>query len=237
VLEHVRRRQVFHELHGSVLVVPADAEWELRHVLAQPSEAGFDARDPAGLPAAVRVTWRSRRHAAVSNSSREYRLASRWARFGGFVVDLVIAAAVYSLVARAARAVGATDDAGGELAVVAIVAWWTRALLETVPVARWGWTLGKLAVGTRVVGTETLAPPGIPRAVLRWMVVALPEIVAVAVWGLLDADVLGLAVLWGGAIAVHVGVLVERDRRGLHDLAARTLVVRARSLRRFSSAA
>jgi uncharacterized RDD family membrane protein YckC len=71
-----------------------------------------------------------------------------------------------------------------------------------------GQTLGKMALGLRVVDAEQHRPPSIARSTLRtcaWIVLAMP-----AGLGLLTA-------------------LLDAERRGLHDRVARTRVVRAAS--------
>lgn len=73
-------------------------------------------------------------------------------------------------------------------------------------VGRLGWTLGKRALGLRVVGRDGL-PPGLWRGLLR----AAAQMASIAT--------LGLAFLW---------IAWDRDRRGLHDLLADTAVVRRR---------
>lgn len=69
-----------------------------------------------------------------------------------------------------------------------------------------GQTLGKMVTGVRVVAEGTDRSPGVAQALLRtvlWLVLALPA-------------GLGLA-----------SVLLDSDKRGLHDRFARTRVVRA----------
>jgi uncharacterized RDD family membrane protein YckC len=81
-----------------------------------------------------------------------------------------------------------------------------------VPVAIWGQTLGKLAVGTRVVAESDGTLPGWRRSVIRW---AVPGI----------AGRLPYVGLWV-SLAVMASLVLDKRRRGLHDKAAGTIVVR-----------
>lgn len=87
------------------------------------------------------------------------------------------------------------------------------AVYTVVPTALWGQTAGKLAVGTRVVVDADGSLPGWRRSVVRWFVSE----------GLAQVPGIGLLV----SVAVLVSLVVDRRRRGLHDKAAGTVVVRA----------
>ncbi len=86
------------------------------------------------------------------------------------------------------------------------------AIYTVVPTAVWGQTLGKIAVGTRVVAEEDGSLPGWRRAALRW---ALPGIVG-------RLPYVGLWV----SLAVLASLVLDPRRRGLHDRVAGTIVVR-----------
>ena len=96
---------------------------------------------------------------------------------------------------------------------------WTSAVIHAmyyvVPTALWGWSIGKLWCGLRVVDRHTLATPTANRSLVRWAVAALPLLAALA--GLLEGDWLGAAVM-----AINAPILV--NLRGAHDYAAGTLV-------------
>lgn len=86
------------------------------------------------------------------------------------------------------------------------------AVYTIVPTAVWGQTPGKLAVGTRVVVDADGSLPGWRRSIIRWFVAeGVGRIAYVGIW-------ISLAVL--------VSVVVDGRRRGLHDKAAGTIVVR-----------
>ena len=88
------------------------------------------------------------------------------------------------------------------------------AIYTIVPTALWGQTLGKIAVGTRVVAEQDGSLPGWRRAALRW---ALPGIIG-------RLPFVGLWV----SLAVMASLAWDRRRRGLHDRLAGTIVVRVR---------
>jgi len=87
------------------------------------------------------------------------------------------------------------------------------AALEVVPVARRGASLGKVALGVRVVRTDTWGPPGALRSALR----------AGALFGPLAVPVVGPFLV----VAVVTPAVLWPTRRGLHDLLAGTAVIEA----------
>jgi uncharacterized RDD family membrane protein YckC len=86
------------------------------------------------------------------------------------------------------------------------------AIYTIVPTAVWGQTLGKIAVGTRVVVDGDGSLPGWRRSALRW---ALPG----------AAGRLPVIGLWVGLI-VMASLVLDGRRRGLHDRLAGTVVVK-----------
>jgi uncharacterized RDD family membrane protein YckC len=86
------------------------------------------------------------------------------------------------------------------------------AMYTIVPTALMGQTLGKIAVGTRVVADEDGSLPGWRRATIRW---AVPGLVG-------RLPYVGLWV----SLAVMASLVWDPRRRGLHDRAAGTIVVR-----------
>lgn len=86
------------------------------------------------------------------------------------------------------------------------------AIYTVVPTALWGQTLGKVALGTRIVAEEDGSLPGWRRAAIRW---AVPGIVG-------RLPYVGLWV----SLAVMASLVFDRRRRGLHDRAAGTIVVK-----------
>jgi uncharacterized RDD family membrane protein YckC len=97
---------------------------------------------------------------------------------------------------------------------------WTSAVIHAMyyigPTALWGWSIGKLWCGLRVVARRTLQTPNPLRVVLRWLVAASPLLVGLFVH--MNGDYVGLMVT-----LIYAPILFSL--RGLHDLAADTLVV------------
>jgi uncharacterized RDD family membrane protein YckC len=82
-------------------------------------------------------------------------------------------------------------------------------VLEVVPVAAWGMSPGKVLLRVRVVDASDGGPVSAPAAVLRWLVLYGPALT-----------------YFFGLVVVGVNlVLVVVHGRGLHDFAARTIVV------------
>lgn len=86
------------------------------------------------------------------------------------------------------------------------------AVYTIVPTALWGQTLGKIAVGSRVVVESDGSLPGWRRSFLRW---ALPGLLA-------RLSYVGLVL----TLAIIVSIVIDPLRRGLHDRVAGTIVVR-----------
>lgn len=143
-------------------------------------------------------------------------------RIGGRLVDVVVVGWVAAFVvvevlgrllggdplARRPAALDTRLDGRALVALALVVI-----ALEVVPVARRGASLGKAALGLRVVRTDTWGPPGGLRAGLRAAMLYLPLTVPV-IGPLLVVAVAGPALVWP-------------TRRGLHDVIAGTAVVEA----------
>lgn len=95
--------------------------------------------------------------------------------------------------------------------------WIGIAAYEITGTAVWGRTVGKLAARTRVLRTDTGGVPGFASAIVRWFVPSIPIIVAIS---FASANLLMLP--W--VVVVYAPILTA-SRRGLHDHAARTVVV------------
>jgi uncharacterized RDD family membrane protein YckC len=136
-------------------------------------------------------------------------LASPLARLGARVIDgLIVAVILTGLVAGGAVHIDMTsvDAIPAALLGVALVVGF---LYETTFIALRGQTPGKMLLRVRVVRVEDGRVPGWRRAFIRWVVPILFSIVPF------------------GALVAYLWLLWDRRRQGLHDKAARTLVVRA----------
>ncbi len=218
VLDHLRSTQRYHELDGNVVVVQARDQAEVRQLIASAAPWSPVDQFPVVTAAAVR-----RRRQATRSIAAEPDLAPRWARFVGSQIDLFLGVVVWLLV----RTVIDDDRAGPVVAYVGYSA------LVMIAVATRGWSPGKWVVRTRVVGPDG-ASPGWARAVIRFAVPFIPTAAGVLVGEV--SPTAGVSIGELGTIAVYAGILVRRDRRGVHDLAAGTRVVRADALRRSAAA-
>jgi len=135
-------------------------------------------------------------------------LASPGRRFLGAVVDQVAISPVIWLVVRSAP----------PSLTRFLIGFVASALYWILPVALWGRTIGKLVVGTRVMRTDELISPGWRVAIVRWSVVAVPDLVAIPL------GVAGFFVAWVCVLLIYAPILGPA-RRGLHDRAAGTQVV------------
>jgi uncharacterized RDD family membrane protein YckC len=139
--------------------------------------------------------------------------ASLVQRVGGALVDGLLTSMV--IVVPVLLGLVKFDD----LQELRLSAGWTAALgvagaaYTIVPTALWGQTAGKLAVGTRVVVDPDGSLPGLRRSGVRWFVAQ----------GVARLPYVGLLI----SLAVLGSVVLDDRRRGLHDKAAGTIVVRA----------
>lgn len=141
-------------------------------------------------------------------------LAPLWRRVVGLVIDqLLVAAPVFAVVAAA----GSTpaDALDSDSMVWSSMAMTGLALVyETVGVWRWGRTVGKWAMRTKVVHVADGGPVALSSAVLRALVPAAFGVVPQV------GPILGFA--------VYLLAFFDPRRQGLHDKAAGTLVGQVR---------
>jgi uncharacterized RDD family membrane protein YckC len=148
------------------------------------------------------------------------RQATRLRRLGAGLVDEIVVGVPTLLAHRA----GAAPWTGAAI----------HAIYYIVPTTWFGWSLGKLWTGLRVVDRRTLRAPSPLHAGVRWLVAALPMLAAL--FAGLHGNAMTIAVF-----AVYSPIVV--DLRGTHDYAAGTVVaertpagpgiwVRARSARK-----
>jgi uncharacterized RDD family membrane protein YckC len=155
--------------------------------------------------------------------------ASFWRRVGARVIDILIisvAAAVLGAATLADDFSEAIADnqvdrlevflRGGKFLTFAALVGLAAAIYEIALVATRGATLGKMALGLKVTRVEDGALPTWGQAFIRWLVPAAASYVP---------RVGGLIVL-----VIYLWMLWDPDRRnqGLHDKAARTVVIVAR---------
>jgi uncharacterized RDD family membrane protein YckC len=129
-------------------------------------------------------------------------------RLAGWFVDLLLATALFGLLHQL---VGSPVLAG-RLALVAVAA------AHVAMIRTYGQTPGKTLVRTRVVDVDTGELPSWRAAVIRWAVPTAGSLLAYVPVPVALAGPLLQVIVYGG-------VLFPPRRRGLHDLAAGTVVV------------
>jgi len=141
-------------------------------------------------------------------------IAEPWRRLVGFVIDWVILVLII-LILLSVLGIDLGEGDGLRLPTPVLITQGLAAAAYYIgfTVSR-GQTPGKMLIGTRVVMERTRQIPGLGSSALRWVVpgvfVFLPGISVAA------------AVIYGW-------LLFDSRRRGLHDKAAKTVVVHARS--------
>jgi uncharacterized RDD family membrane protein YckC len=186
------------------------------------------AQGPGPGSADAVLPWRPVAADPFSGALSQERPAGLARRFAARAIDTLVGAAVLAAAAvplgsaayhhardkvDAAKLTGETvkvwlldGTTGVQLGAVLVVAVAAGLLLEVLPTAKWGRTLGKRLVGLRVLDVEGQQPPGFGASLRRWL--------THAVLDLLVIGALGLA--W---------CLFDRPwRQCWHDKAARTFV-------------
>ncbi|MFI0720072.1 RDD family protein [Streptomyces sp. NPDC021224] len=177
------------------------------------------------------VPWRPVAADPFASARGHDRPGGLWRRFAARLVDTVLFAAVTGAAAvplgsaayhhakdkiDAAKLTGETvkvwlldTTTGAEAGAILLVAVLAGVLLEVLPTARWGRTLGKKLMGLKVLDIEGQLPPSFGVSLRRWALRSVLNALAVGVVG----------VAWA---------LFDRPwRQGWHDKAARTFVAGA----------
>ncbi|WP_333769280.1 RDD family protein [Streptomyces sp. IBSBF 2435] len=200
-----------------------------------PRSGGVPAQTPAPWAEQVHelaqegvIPWRPVAADPFGSASALERPAGLTRRFAARVVDTVLFAAVTGAAALplgsaayhhakdkvdAAKLTGKTvrvwlldATTGAELAAVLLAALLAGVLLEVLPTAKWGRTLGKKLVGLKVLDIEAQQPPAFGASLRRWLVRTLLNLFAV------------------GVVGVAWCVFDRPWRQGWHDKAAHTFV-------------
>ena len=140
-------------------------------------------------------------------------IAEPWRRLVGFVIDWMILVMIALILVSVLRIdLGAGDGLRLPAAVLIVQGLVAAAYYIGFTVSR-GQTPGKMLIGTRVVMERTGQIPGLRPSALRWVVPGL------------FAFLPGVSVV---AAVIYGWLLFDSRRRGLHDKAAKTVVVHAR---------
>lgn len=141
------------------------------------------------------------------------QIASAWLRLGGFLVDSVILLMIGVLLARV---LDIDLDAAGALELpprLRLAQGIAGAIYYIWFTSSRGQTPGKMIAGTKVVMERTAEIPDLRPAMIRW---ALPGFFTFLP---------GISVI---RLAIYAWVPFDERRRGLHDRAAQTVVIKAR---------
>jgi uncharacterized RDD family membrane protein YckC len=140
-------------------------------------------------------------------------LAEPWRRLVGFVIDWMILVMIALILVSVLRIdLGAGDALRLPTSVRIVQGLVAGAYYIGFTVSR-GQTPGKMLIGTRVVMERTGQIPGLRPSAIRWVVPGL------------FAFLPGVSVV---AAVIYAWLLFDSRRRGLHDKAAKTVVVHAR---------
>ncbi len=140
-------------------------------------------------------------------------IAEPWRRLVGFVIDWMILVMIALILVSVLRIdLGAGDALRLPTSVRIVQGLVAAAYYIGFTVSR-GQTPGKMLIGTRVVMERTGQIPGLRPSALRWVVPGL------------FAFLPGVSVV---AAVIYGWLLFDSRRRGLHDKAAKTVVVHAR---------
>lgn len=219
----LRSANIPFELHGDSLIIPPSRRDEALALIGRTNAqrsvmptAPNEPLDPPNHYGAVDSASAPTSPATVASTIREIRVgrgdvAPRWRRWVGATIDGSLLGLVHRL----------TYELGGDwrLAMATSAVWYV------VPTGIWGCTPGKLVIGTRVVDDEdpswhvTWTASIVRWAVIGWAWLAVPLGSGALVTASLIILVIQIPILW------------DPERRGLHDRAAETLVIRAPSYR------
>jgi len=149
---------------------------------------------------------------AVTAEEGEWQLRGAWIRLVGLILDMIVLVLIQSIV----QAIFGSDTLASAflipiIGVVYFVGLWTLR----------GQTPGKMAIGAKIVRLDG-SPPGLARSFLRYVVYlayffALGQSAKVSLW---------FALVVG--VAIFAIMALSRSKRGLHDLAAGTMVINSR---------
>ena len=140
-------------------------------------------------------------------------IAEPWRRLVGFVIDWFVLVTL-SLVIVSALGIDMGEGSALRLPTsVRILQGFVGAAYYVMFTVSRGQTPGKMLIGTRVVMQQSGQIPGLAASTVRWFVPG--------VWVFLP----GVSII---AVVIYGWLLFDTLRRGLHDKAAKTVVVRAR---------
>jgi uncharacterized RDD family membrane protein YckC len=142
-------------------------------------------------------------------------LASLGQRAGGWFIDLAVTVVPATAASVPFLDLDTLPDASTlpVWLIGVVVGVWV--LYQTVAVARWGKTLGALAVGVRIARYSDGNRPSLEQSAMRALLPAVFPAIRVPI-------------LNAGWVVVYMAALYNPLRRGFHDMAGGTVVIRTR---------
>lgn len=154
---------------------------------------------------------------ATLDTGQSVELAGPGRRLSARIVDMVIFIVFAIIVGVATSGTGDASDESTEVPLGLILLFIAVSLIyEIWMIAARGQTLGKMAVGIKVIRIDNGGSPGLNTSFSRWV---LPGI-----FGAIGAflQVVGLV-----SVLIYLSLLWGKNRQGWHDMLAKTLVVKA----------
>ena len=154
---------------------------------------------------------------ATLGTGQSVELAGPGRRLLARIVDMVIFIVFAIIVGIAAAGTSDASDESTEVPLGLVLLFIAVSLIyEIWMVAARGQTLGKMAVGIKVIRVDNGGSPGLNTSVSRWV---LPGI-----FGAIGAflPVVGLV-----SLLIYLSLLWGKNKQGWHDMLAKTLVVKA----------
>ena len=221
VMRHLERHGIYYEERGSVLTVPsvhADGVRQQVDAFAPRVSSYSEALGSRPL-----TTWRrGPDRPRAEDDIAVYRVAALGTRPIRWLVDLIAVGAVFTAI-YLALAPQMADRLAWAIGAVA-----SGIVVLIAPTAEWGRTPGGLVTSTVVLAAGSLERPGWVRSVVRWVV---PQVPALCGLGAFDFGLGAWALAagwWVAGVMIYGWILVDDDRRGVHDIVSRTTVFSSR---------
>lgn len=158
--------------------------------------------------------------------------ASRWARFFAWVLDIIVIA-ILMFILWAVGLVG-SDDLNDITTVDGIIQAVVALAYFVVLTVAFGATLGKMALGMRVVGADgekaSVSAILVREVIVRWGTTIVTFVLAFILGGAMGDAGRTIAVLTGILVGLIIvlRILVDDHRQGWHDKIGGTFVVKSK---------
>ena len=180
-----------------------------------PPDAGWNPQSSAtpGMGDAAHAGAQPGKGWAAVQTGGTVELATPLRRLLARILDSIIIFVAMGVVAATSIFGEDSIDIGAQGALTLLLLLIVGILYEVTLIALRGQTLGKMALGVRVVGADNGQNPGWGKASLRWLTPNAPAIL----------PLVGSII----TLLVYLSLLWSDTRQGWHDMAAKTLVIKA----------